>query len=192
MTSRRFHHGNLRAALIDLATMDLVAGSAETLSLRDLSARLGVSRAAPYRHFPTKEDLLRAVAEAGLRRITEEYLAAESMEARPAERLRIACRAYLALAADNPGLFNLLFFTHAYADGQRKDGGSPGSAFSIFERLVAANLDARDEIEVRPKALAAWSLLHGFAVLRMQGRISTFASEEQVMETVVNIACMPL
>lgn len=188
MASGKFHHGNLRAALIELATAELAAGRAEELSLRELATRLGVSRAAPYRHFSTKDELLQAVAAEGLQKVSVVYEHAENMDAPPKERLRVACRAYLDLAKQNPGLFNLLFFTEAYVRMPAR-AHAPGSAFGGFERLVAGACGAKQPERARPLALAIWSLIHGFAILRMQGRIQRFADVEQTEEQILAMVC---
>ncbi|MGB6235906.1 MAG: helix-turn-helix domain-containing protein, partial [Bradyrhizobium sp.] len=52
MTKSTYHHGNLASALVDAALKQVEQGGAEAVSLRDLAQSLGVSRAAPYRHFP--------------------------------------------------------------------------------------------------------------------------------------------
>jgi len=66
VTRSSVHHGALRLALIELAVADLKRGRHEELSFRDLAVRLGVSHNAPYRHFASKDDFLRALAEFGL------------------------------------------------------------------------------------------------------------------------------
>lgn len=185
-----FHHGNLREALLRLATRELARGRVGEISLRGLATRLGVSRAAPYRHFASKEALLQAVAERGLQELVEAYEKAEALDATPQERLRVACRAYLELARGNPGLFNLLFFTEAYAQPSRKVGPpAPGSGFARFEGLVANARGLVDPAQSRLAALAVWSLIHGFAVLCLQKRVQRFADIDQAEQRVLAMAC---
>lgn len=189
MSSGKFHHGNLRSALIEFATDALRTSGHESLSLRDLATSVGVSNAAPYRHFASKDDLLQAVAANGLHALTESYREAEAMDAPPYVRLRAACAAYLGLAQSNPGLFNLLFFTEAYVDRLGSGGGNAGSAFTIFESLVGQALGKSDAEHVRMTAIAAWSLIHGFAILLAQNRISRLAPAELTQAAMLDVIC---
>jgi AcrR family transcriptional regulator len=186
MAIGRFHHGNLREALLDLAIAELQIRGFSELSLRELAQKLGVSAGAPYRHFSTKEDLLRAVAAEGHRRVLEAYRAAEALAADPAERLRTACKAYLALAIDNPGLFNLLFFTRMYAGRPGEPAHEGGSAFAVFERLIASGQGLDDPHSVRRAALSTWSLLHGFATLRAHGQLDHILPEADMQKAVLH------
>src|SRR3712207_9066339 len=64
--ARRYHHGNLRAALIDTAVDQARGGGADAVVLRDAARRTGVSHNAAYRHFADRDDLLAAVSERGM------------------------------------------------------------------------------------------------------------------------------
>ena len=64
---RPYHHGNLRRALLDEALATIRAEGVDGLTLREIGARLGVSRTALYRHFADKRALLTAVATEGFR-----------------------------------------------------------------------------------------------------------------------------
>ena len=66
---RNYHHGNLRAELLDSALEQLETAGADALSLRALARGVGVSQTAPYRHFNDKGDLLAALAAVGYRRL---------------------------------------------------------------------------------------------------------------------------
>src|ERR1041384_6768453 len=71
----RYHHGDLRRALLDEAVATIRAEGVEGLTLREIGARLGVSRTALYRHFADKEALLEAVATEGFRILRERLVA---------------------------------------------------------------------------------------------------------------------
>jgi AcrR family transcriptional regulator len=68
-----YHHGDLRGALVKAAVTEIERGGYENLSLRELAESLGVSRAAPYRHFADRRALLAAVAADGFDRLTAIY-----------------------------------------------------------------------------------------------------------------------
>src|SRR3954469_1482671 len=92
-TTRPYHHGNLRPTLLAAAERALARGG--ELSLRELAREIGVSHAAPRRHFPDKQALLDALAQDGFERLGRE-LAAALEQAGPtfADRLGALARAY--------------------------------------------------------------------------------------------------
>lgn len=65
MSRATYHHGSLRQALIDGAREILAERGHDQFSLNEVARRAGVSTAAPYRHFESKDDLLAAVADQG-------------------------------------------------------------------------------------------------------------------------------
>ena len=94
-----YHHGNLRRALIDAGLALIDREGATALSLRAVAQRVGVSAAAPYRHFPSREALLAAVAEEGFRLLGKELQHAIDAESDPARRLAESGLAYVQYAA---------------------------------------------------------------------------------------------
>lgn len=188
MTNQAFHHGNLRAELISLAELEIETCGHIQLSIRDLAGKLGVSRAAPYRHFENRAALLLALTERGLERLRESYVAARRHGSSPAERLRLACRSYLDFAARQPELFQLIFASAALRvplPGPVSGRGEDESAFEIFEALVGDVRKLPDPVARRTAALACWSTIHGFAMLRLDGRISRLAKAAEVQEAVL-------
>lgn len=172
---RAFHHGHLRQALIDAA---LAAPDIEGLSLRQLAAGIGVTAAAAYRHFGSREDLLLEVARVGFDRLLVRFAGsfdiarppADAAEAR-ARLLRLA-QAYLQFADDEPALWRLMF--GAQGAGYRATARTPGRR-SSYDHLPAALLGLhRAGVTARPPderdALFAWSAIHGAAALRI-GRV---------------------
>jgi AcrR family transcriptional regulator len=173
--TRGFHHGNLRQSLLDAA---LAAPDIEGLSLRQLATGLGVTPAAAYRHFVSREDLLLEVARVGFTRLESRFAGAFDISQPPADAaqaqgrfMRLAC-AYLQFADDEPALWRLIF-------------GAQGAAY----RALSAVLDRRNSYDYLPAALLglhltgvvpvapterdalfAWSAVHGAASLRA-GRV---------------------
>jgi AcrR family transcriptional regulator len=109
-TGRAYHHGNLVDALVAAAVELIEAGGVESLSLRDVSKRVGVSPGAPFRHFKSKTELLTAVAEQSMSRLTcaiEEALGAcESAD--PIAKLSAIGHGYLNWALGNPTHFQII------------------------------------------------------------------------------------
>src|SRR6202047_4631865 len=95
LEDRSYHHGNLREALIAAASKQIEQIGFEVLSLRDLAASLEVSRAAPYRHFADRRELLAAIAADGFKHLERAANAAMAREATPSSRLGAGARAFL-------------------------------------------------------------------------------------------------
>jgi AcrR family transcriptional regulator len=109
-TSKSYHHGNLRAELLDTAIEQLREAGVEDLSLRALARAIGVSQTAPYRHFADKSELLAAMATSGYRDLLEALRQAGSATSDcPQEQLFAFAHAYVDYAARNPQLFKLMF-----------------------------------------------------------------------------------
>ncbi len=165
---RRYHHGSLQAALLDLAEAALEAQGHETLSLRDLAAAAQVAPSAPYRHFASRDDLLEALAAAGFERLVARYREA----AVQADPVRAVCEAYVAFSRAHPQLFRLMFVSDAVrrnADGPAMSAGL--KSFAIFEEVFRARMADASADEVRLRVLTVWSALHGAALLASQGRL---------------------
>jgi AcrR family transcriptional regulator len=107
----RYHHGDLRAALIDAAIELIGERGVRGFSMAEASRRLGVTTAAPYRHFADRDELL---AEVGVRalRIFAAMVTAEAAGAQtPEQRLVAMARAYVRFAAEQRSLFDALFIS---------------------------------------------------------------------------------
>ncbi len=105
---RPYHHGDLRAALIALATAHIATGGVDTLSVRGLAKAAGVAHRAAYQHFPDKDALIAAALAGGYRRLDQRIEAALGEGAAsnpPFERLAGVGRAYVAFAFDEPNIF---------------------------------------------------------------------------------------
>ncbi len=169
---RPYHHGDLRAALVAAALQAVERHGHAAVSLRALAQALGVSHAAPYRHFANREALLAAVAAAGFASLVEGYLAAwHTAGAVPAaSRLRAAARSLLTFATERPALFRLMF------QGAPPPGGraAADAAYASFAATVAATLPGAPEAAVKARTIAMWSTLHGFALLCLEGRLRPF------------------
>lgn len=106
----KYHHGDLRNALL-LAALDILeADGLDALSLRGVAARVGVSHAAPAHHFPTLRALLNGLATIGFERFAASMRDARARApADPASQMRAAERGYLDFAVSQPALFRLMF-----------------------------------------------------------------------------------
>jgi AcrR family transcriptional regulator len=173
-----YHHGDLRAALLTAAAAEIERIGYENLSLRELAESLGVSRAAPYRHFADRRALLAAVAADGFDRLTAIYRNAIANETKPQGRLAAAGRGYLAFAAERPQLFRLMFVSDLLGESTAPPDPvlikTAGESYVMFEGLVAATLDHPDDRAIKAAAIAIMSTSYGFALLRMNDRLKPF------------------
>jgi AcrR family transcriptional regulator len=171
-----YHHGDLRAALLKVATAEIERVGYESLSLRELAEKLGVSRAAPYRHFADRRALLAAIAAEGLDELTAIHRKAAGKT--PLARLVAAGRGYLAFAAQRPQLFRLMFVSDLLSAGAAPPDAalikSAGESYQVLEDMVAATLDDPDDGAVKAATIAIMSTTYGFALLRMGDRLKPF------------------
>src|SRR3982751_2670167 len=107
--NRPYHHGNLRGALLQEALSTIRAEGVEALTLREIGARLGVSRTALYRHFADKGALLAAVATEGFRTLREQLTSAWVAGAGDRDAFDAMGIAYIRFAIDNPSHYRVMF-----------------------------------------------------------------------------------
>lgn len=163
----RYHHGDLRAALLSAGRGVLVERGAAGFSLNEVARRVGVSTAAPYRHFADRDALLDAIADEGYGIFGARLLAAIDDLEEPRARLHALGVAYLGFARDHPELFAIMFADRA---GRPALAGLP-----TFEPLVEAVAAAQRagalsrEVSVPSLARTVWAVLHGLAVLEARG-----------------------
>jgi AcrR family transcriptional regulator len=164
-SSRPYHHGALRQTLIAHALEAISASGPTGWSLRDLARRAGVSHAAPAHHFGDKTGLLTAVAIDGYRTLARQL---EGCWAETGSALELGV-AYVRFALANPAAFEVMYRPHLLHTEDPELIGAQAAAsrplFVAMDRL--AQLDS--SIEPATAAIAAWSIVHGFATLWLNG-----------------------
>lgn len=180
--NKPYHHGNLRTALLDAARARLAEAAEADLSLRDLAARVGVSVNATYRHFDSKEALLMELASVGfeaLRADLESAIAAAA-HSTVGEQLQVAGEAYTAFAQRDPALFRLMFGRKGRFDEHPRFRQCASAAFQVLvDRVAAVRGEAPESAGVTKAAMAAWSLVHGYAILGEQGHLQALPPAQQ-------------
>lgn len=171
---RRYHHGNLAQALVSEALSLIEGEGIAALSLRAVAKRAAVSPAAVYRHFADKEALLAAVAAEGFAALNAAF--ADVPAAPPADRLAGLGEAYVAFALAHPGLFRLMFT--AARPSARQHARLQEESHRAFASLTEAVTACRAGTVPSPAAtIAAWSLVHGLALLRLEGQLDHWPPE---------------
>ncbi|WP_299729115.1 TetR/AcrR family transcriptional regulator [Devosia sp.] len=171
--SGRYHHGDLRRALLEAAMDMLEAEGAAGLGLRELARLVGVSAAAPYRHFDSKTSLLETLAITGYQRFSTMMGEAER-DSPPERRIAMMGQAYVNFALANPNLFRLMFSPELKRDNRPGLRMAADAAFDTL-RAVTAALPEGDK---RIAALKAWAQVHGLAVLLLDGQIARRDGED--------------
>lgn len=172
MHTRRYHHGDLRAALLTRAEQTLREKGPGALSLRELARDLGVSHAAPSRHFKDKQALLDALALAGFERLASALTGSrEAAGEEFAERLAALVRAYVGFATGNAELLDLMYTVKhdpAASDALITAAHQLGA---MAEEMVAEG-QRSGEVRQGPVdaiAMPVFTTLHGYASFAVSG-----------------------
>lgn len=168
----RYHHGNLRDALMAAAMEILSTEGLSALSLRTLAKYTGVTQAAPYSHFRDKEDLLAAIAEKGFQQLAlkmaEEATGAQSVQA----RIEKLVTSYIHFALQNKALFSVMF-GRELADMKKYPtlAMTAGKSYSLFSAALSKLPNSSED--TRFTTVAIWSLCHGLTTLIIDEKVKT-------------------
>ena len=163
-TARAYHHGDLRSALVEAGVKVLEGTVAEAISLRELARSVGVSATAVYRHFPDKNALLAALADAGIARLGEAQRIASETAGGGAAGFAATGRAYVRFALAHPALFRLAFTHGGYA-------AAPTQSSDEASRMLRGYAEHFGGADAERLTLQAWAVAHGLAMLMLDGRL---------------------
>ncbi len=187
----RYHHGDLRRALLDAALEVLSREGASALTLREVARRAGVTHAAPYRHFADKQALLAAVAEEGFRMLTAAMLQGSGpLRENPVRALQAIGVAYVRFATTQRAHFQVMFGKDI--DWAREQCELDQTADRCFDVLISAVQACQAVGAVRPgdpliPALCAWSMVHGLSEFIANGQLSAMELSVPPVEQLVAI-----
>jgi AcrR family transcriptional regulator len=183
--SESYHREDLKSALVAEALSFLKSHPAESLSLRELARRLKVSHMAPYRHFPTKEDLFAEIIEKGFKSLTQSFAQARA-QAKDSFPFVFSAfgKAYIRFFLDNPEQARLMFsgllcdpskHISAYQAGQE--------AFDQLLQLIqwgqkTGQMKRKDDPHLL--GLMIWSAVHGSAMLMLENQFSMIDNAPEV------------
>ena len=172
MVRTDYHHGDLRAAVLNAAEEELHADPRKALSIRALAGKLGVSATAPHAHFKTKDDLLAALAVRGFERLRDRTLRRSGTATDPAAKLAALAEAYLEFSIENAGLYRIMFATGVDQQAYPELRCAARSSYAVLRAAVSDTVvDGPDRV-LDQRTLAAWGVVHGFASLLSEGRIA--------------------
>ena len=186
--SRRYHHGHLAEALLTEATDLAAQGGPDAVVLREVARRAGVSATAAYRHFENQQALQHAVKEEALRALAEHMQAAaaslpevedEDRRTSAARRLVAIGDAYFEFATTQNGLFRC--FCNGLPTADEVPWDADEAAFGVLSETLDDLLGTGDAAtRPRPAAdIAAWSAVHGLAMLCMDGPLAQVSDQER-------------
>jgi AcrR family transcriptional regulator len=168
-----YHHGDLRAGLVEAARALVEANGPERLSLSDACRAAGVSTAAPYRHFPDKDALLFAVAQEGMERQTVAMREAASRHPLGSEAAIAAIgRAYVDFARREPGVFKLMFsLTRGHADEAALVAQGEATFGIVLAQIAARKGREATDPEVLRTGFKLWTFVHGLSFLLIDDKL---------------------
>lgn len=189
---RAYHHGDLRASLLAHSLQVVESHGYEAVSLRALAEALGVSRGAPYRHFPERDYLLAELAAVGFQRLDSFAADIALQSSDPVGRLVNAARQFLQFVDEHPQLFRLMYesgllqransFPHL-AQAQRE----------VYEKIfalysaAAVTLPDLDEKGIRARVIAFWSTIFGYAKLRQATLLQPYMTGDLSAPSIVTL-----
>jgi AcrR family transcriptional regulator len=189
-----YHHGDLRRVLIDAALQLVGEGGPDAVSMREAARRAGVSPGAPFRHFPSRDALMNAVAEEAQRRFRAEIevALAEAPAGDPLGRFRCFGIAYLRWAMRNPTHFEIIssrrFFAHDEAAGVSRDNAE---LIDLTERTLAEAfaLGQLRSPDLKRIQIAGRALVYGFARMNIDGHFPRWgvADADATAEAIIDL-----
>ena len=187
---RAYHHGNLRRDLVTAALEIINKSGPEALTLRSVGTRLGVSQAAPYRHFASKEALLAAVAAEGFTAMLKQVATKlEGAGTDPMARYQSIAEGYMRFALAYPDHFRVMYAPRIHFEGAAVTAERRQALrllMNAIEACQAAGLAAPGSSLII--ATQAWAYAHGLATLYRDGLLHRSIDDEALVALSHDIA----
>ncbi len=192
MPRKKYHHGDLKNALIKAGVEILSKEGIEGLSLRKVAQRAGVSHSAPYSHFPDKQSLIAAISTEGFHQLYDELDTAILAQPNdPKRQLLMGAQAYVRFALNHTDTFKIMF--SGVLEKEKEYPAFVEISHKTFQRVVdvvkacqSAGLLKTTSPEMM--AVAVWGQVHGIISLALEGQISHSVLDQHAIEDVVSFA----
>jgi AcrR family transcriptional regulator len=179
-----YHHGDLRAALVTAAAELVTCCGPAAVSLREVARIVGVSHNAPYRHFPTRQALLAAVAAYGFEMLFK-AMKESSLSPDPAEHLQLIGRVYIGFALRHRGVYQLMFSDEIQKSEYPELRAIAEAGFnSLQEHVVALN----PNLHGSGATVTVWGLVHGIAHLILDNQLKQHDENDPNHTQLVDLA----
>ena len=179
---RKYHHGDLRAALLRAGEEELAEKGCAGFSLRGTAKRAGVSHAAPAYHFRDVQELRTALAAHGFERLSAAMRSEQGAAAPdPYAQLIAAAIGYFRFGFENPALLNLMFETKGLDEQDPDLKQSAVDVVGIFAECVSAlqRVSALSSSQERTLVAAVWSAVHGFTSIAFSSRLNVSRCDDR-------------
>jgi AcrR family transcriptional regulator len=183
-----YHHGDLRAVLLEAGIAELDARGIEGFSLRGVAKRAGVSHAAPAHHFRDVNGLLTALAAEGFRQFLDSQRERQKKaEPDPLSQLVASGLGYIDFAMAQPALFRLMFSSDRPNHASEELGVAAGAAHrKLVEDVARLRGAARGESEPPPtEVMRTWAIAHGLADLMNSKRLKPLLGMKKAERDVI-------
>jgi len=185
-TRARYHHGDLRAALVDAALALIAEQGVDALSVAEAARRTGVSAAAPYRHFPTRLDLLKATATRAAELLAAELTEAIDRTDDPREKLAETARVYVRFVVRHHAGLDLIFDERLRVGDQALAEAGRAVMDVLLPIAFDVTGDAHAALDLLEKHIVA---AHGYAVLHLSGFLHRRAPDvEDIAERAAEVS----
>jgi AcrR family transcriptional regulator len=164
-----YHHGDLREALIDATRRLVMERGAENFTLADACRAAGVTTAAPYRHFRSKQQILEEIASRGFDALRARAMAVVAEKgAGTLEAIVAMGQAYVAFAVGETALFRLMFGQDPSLKQAEHVAGTGHDCFAhVIEQITLYCQRNRVRGDALQIALRLWTFVHGAASLQI-------------------------
>lgn len=170
---RGYHHGNLSEALVQAALKLIDEFGVTGFTFADVTRAVGVSPAAPYRHFRDRDALMTDIARRGFERFADQLDKAwNDGRPNPVTALKAVGQAYLAFARTEPAYYATMFEAGLAPDSSKELSQASDAAFAVLREAVETLIDAKPARHKPPALMVAlhiWSMSHGIASLFARG-----------------------
>jgi len=165
MEKERYHHGNVKKELIELAIRKLEDGI-ENLSIRELARELGISKNAPYRHFRSKDELLGEIANFGFTNIIQKMSDCIDENNSCTDNLKKISQEYLKFSRSNSLVYKLMFLTshtNVADNSELEENGK--KAFMVLWDIIKKGVETHEFQSEDPlkTSVSIWAYIHGRA-----------------------------
>ncbi len=184
-STNSYHHGDLRVAIVVKAIEMIAENGVEGVTMRSLGQQLGVSRAAPYRHFAGKVELLTAVAAEGFCRLQTTMAHASPPETDLLIRYYKMGEAYIQFAIENPTLYRLMLGEKSLSRENAPNLASAADeAFATLQDMIEQCQQANLLKAGDPCLLtyATWAMVHGVASLIIDGQLHAEIGSDELIQ----------